>query len=191
MPTLPTVEKSSQSRAACTWCSRTRQILVSCSRVISATFDTGIALAKVNASASNSIVNPEPGRAHARADLPHPMLRAAHPRETGMQQRLVLKEVQVPPRLGRGVVHRTPAVSTVLGRTGEPGTTTELQIQIQPGLLRVELGPRHPPRRGQPQPPSFTGVDDMPRSLSACRHYSRIRVRGPLSGIGEIQSHRD
>ncbi len=64
MPTLPTVEKSSQSRAACTWCSRTRQILVSCSRVISATFDTGIALAKVNASASNSIVNPEPGRAH-------------------------------------------------------------------------------------------------------------------------------
>ena len=40
MPTLPTVEKSSQSRAACTWCSRTRQILVSCSRVISATFDT-------------------------------------------------------------------------------------------------------------------------------------------------------
>ena len=63
MPTLPTLEKSSQSRAVCTWCSSTRQILVSCSRVISATLATGIALAKVNTSASNSIVNPEPGRA--------------------------------------------------------------------------------------------------------------------------------
>ena len=81
----------------------------------------------------------------------HPVLGAAHPWCPGMQERLVLKEVQVLPRLGRGVVHRTPAVSTVLGRTGELGTTTELQVQIQPGPLRVELGARHPPRLAQPQ----------------------------------------
>jgi hypothetical protein len=63
MPTLVTAEKSSWSRAARTWCSSTRQILVSCSRVSSATLATGMTLAKVNASASNSIVNPDPGRA--------------------------------------------------------------------------------------------------------------------------------
>ena len=63
----------------------------------------------------------------------------------------MLKEVQVPPRLVRGVVHRTGAVSAVRGRTGEPGTTAELQVQIQPGLLRVELGARYPPRLAQPQ----------------------------------------
>ena len=59
MPSVVTAEKSSRSRAAPTWCSSTRQILVSCSRVISATFATGIAAAKVNASASNSIENPD------------------------------------------------------------------------------------------------------------------------------------
>ena len=68
-----------------------------------------------------------------------------------MQERLVLKEVQVPPRLVRSVVHRAATVRAARGRTGKPGTTTELQVQIQPGLLRVELGARHPPRLAQPQ----------------------------------------
>lgn len=36
---------------------------MSCSRVIAATFATGIAATRVNASASNSIENPDPGRA--------------------------------------------------------------------------------------------------------------------------------
>ncbi len=55
-------EQSSWSRAALTWCSTIRQILVSCSRVIAATF--AIAAAKVSTSASNNSVNPDPGRAH-------------------------------------------------------------------------------------------------------------------------------
>ena len=63
----------------------------------------------------------------------------------------MLKEVQVPPRLVRSVVHRAATVRAARGRTGKPGTTTELQVQIQPGLLRVELGARHPPRLAQPQ----------------------------------------
>jgi hypothetical protein len=58
--------QSSWSRAACTWCSPARQILVSCSRVIAATFETGIAAAKLTASASNNSVNPDPERARAR-----------------------------------------------------------------------------------------------------------------------------
>jgi hypothetical protein len=42
----------------------TRQIRVSCSRVICATLATGIAVAKVISNASNSNVKPESGRAH-------------------------------------------------------------------------------------------------------------------------------
>jgi hypothetical protein len=48
----------------------------------------------------------------------------------------------------------TPLTATVTraitsGRTGEPCTTREVQIQIQP--LPVELGTPHPPRRAQSQ----------------------------------------
>jgi hypothetical protein len=111
---------------------------------------TGIALAKVNTSASNSIVNPEPGRP-GHAYLPHPVLGAAHPRQPGMQQRLVLEEVQMPPRLVRSVVHPAGIVRATPDRTGEPGTPIELKVQVQPGLLRIELSARHPPRPGQPQ----------------------------------------
>ena len=151
MPTWPTAEKSAQSRAAATWCSSTRQILVSCSRVIAATLDTGIALAKVNTSASNSRREPRARARPGHAHLPHPMLGTTHPRQPGMQQRLVPEEVQVPPRLVRGVVHRAGIVPAARGRTGEPGTPVELQVQVQPGLLRVELGTCHPPRPSQPQ----------------------------------------
>ena len=41
-----------------------RHTRVSCSRTVASTRFIGIALAKVNTSASNSIVNPDPGRAH-------------------------------------------------------------------------------------------------------------------------------
>jgi hypothetical protein len=63
IPTRLTPEQSSWSRAAWTWCSTTRQILVSCSRVIAATLAIGIAAAKLSTSASNNSVNPDPGRA--------------------------------------------------------------------------------------------------------------------------------
>jgi hypothetical protein len=68
-----------------------------------------------------------------------------------MQERLVLEKVQMPPRLVRGVMQRTATLRTVLGRAGEPGTTLEVQIQIQLSPLDVELGPYHPPRPAEPQ----------------------------------------
>jgi hypothetical protein len=68
-----------------------------------------------------------------------------------MQERLMLKKVQMPPRLLRAVMHRTTTVRTVPGRARKPGTTLKLQIQIQLSGLGVELGPYHPPRPAQPQ----------------------------------------
>jgi hypothetical protein len=66
------------------------------------------------------------------------VFRAAHPRTPGVQERLVLEEVQVPPGVLRAVVHRTGPLCTVLGRAGEPGTSLEIQVQIQLGGRRVD-----------------------------------------------------
>jgi len=68
-----------------------------------------------------------------------------------MLQRLVPEEVQMPPRLVRGVMHRAGIVRAAPGWTGKPGAPIELQVQVQPGLLRIELGARHPPRPAHPQ----------------------------------------
>jgi hypothetical protein len=48
-------------------------------------------------------------------------------------------------------MHRTATLGTVPGRTREPGTTVETQIQIQLSGLGVELAARHPPRPAEPQ----------------------------------------
>ena len=61
---MVTSAKDNFARPVSTWCSMTRQIRVSCSRVIPATLATGIAAAKVTGNASNSNVKPDSGRAH-------------------------------------------------------------------------------------------------------------------------------
>jgi len=57
----------------------------------------------------------------------------------------------MPPGVLRAVMHRTTILRTVPGRAGEPGTALEIEGQIQPGPLRVELAAHHPPRPAQPQ----------------------------------------
>jgi len=94
---------------------------------------------------------PRPRARPSHADLPHPVLGADHPRQPGMQQRPMLEKVQMPPRLVHGVMHRAATVGTLLGRTPKPGTTLEVQVQIQLGSLGVELAAYHPPRPTQPQ----------------------------------------
>ena len=69
---------------------------------------------------------PRPRARPGHTDLPYPMLRAAHPGQPGMQERLVLKEVQMPPRLLHRVMHRTATMRAVLGRACEPGTTSKV-----------------------------------------------------------------
>ena len=128
-----------------------RHTRVSCSRTIAATRLIGIALAKVNTSASNSIVNPEPGRAHPTSTSRTPCSPAAHPRHRGVQERLVLEEIQMPPRLVVGVMHRAPIPPTAGLRAGEPGTARVAHMKIQPASVLGEDGVGHPPRLTQPQ----------------------------------------
>ena len=63
IPTRRTSEKSSWARAVCTWCSTMRHTGCRARGPLASTRFIGITLAKVNTSASNSIVNPDPGRA--------------------------------------------------------------------------------------------------------------------------------
>jgi hypothetical protein len=89
------------------------------------------------------------------------MLGAAHPGQPGVQERLVLEEVQMPPRLLHGIMHRTATVRTVLGRAREPGTTIKGQVQIQLGLYRS--------RTSQvPLTCSLEEDDDQARSSIVC-----------------------
>src|SRR5664279_2191493 len=61
----------------------------------------------------------------------HPVLGAAGPRHPRVQERLVLEEIHVPPRLGLGVVHRAGTLIAARHRTPETGAPREVQVQIQ------------------------------------------------------------
>jgi len=80
---------------------------------------------------------------------PHLMLGALHPRHPRGQVRLMLKEVQMPPRLLLGVMHLQPR--PVALRAREPRSLREVEPQIQPLGLRVELDAQHLPRVAQPE----------------------------------------
>src|SRR5450432_2533377 len=61
----------------------------------------------------------------------------------------MLKEVQMPPRLLLGVLHRATRSLTL--RAPEPGALPEVDPQIQPLALRIELDARDLPRLAQPE----------------------------------------
>jgi hypothetical protein len=61
----------------------------------------------------------------------------------------MLEEVQVPPRLLLGVLHRATHPLTLRAR--EPRALLEIDPQIQPLALRIELDARDLPRVAQPQ----------------------------------------
>lgn len=75
-----------------------------------------------------SRTRPRPGHTHQ----PHPMLAAAYSRHPSVEKRLVLKEIQVPPCLVHGVVHRTLILSASRLGTREPGTPPVGHMKIQP-----------------------------------------------------------
>ncbi|CAN5672731.1 hypothetical protein BH24ACT15_BH24ACT15_36980 [soil metagenome] len=124
---------------------------VSCSRTVASTRFIGIALAKVNTSASNSIVNPDPGRAHGSATS-RTLCSGQRTRGTrACRNALCSKEIQMPPRLVVGVMHRAPIPPTAGLRAVEPGTARVAHMKIQPASVLGEDRVGHPPRLTQPQ----------------------------------------
>ena len=84
-----------------------------------------------------------------RGDLAHPAVRTAHSRHTRVQQRAMLEEVQMPPRLVLRVVNRA-TLASALG-AGEPAPARKIHMQIEPPVLDRKLATRHRPRRLQPK----------------------------------------
>ncbi len=84
-----------------------------------------------------------------RGDLAHPASRASHPRHASVQQRAVLEEIQMPPRLVLRVVNRAALASAI--RAGEPAPARKIHVQIEPTILDRKLAARHRPRRLQPK----------------------------------------
>ena len=84
-----------------------------------------------------------------RSDLAHAALRTRHPRHTRVQQRAMLEEVQMPPRLVLRVVDRAALASAF--RAGEPAPARKIHVQIELAILDRKLAARHLPRRRQTQ----------------------------------------
>jgi hypothetical protein len=82
-----------------------------------------------------------------RGDLLDAAFLAAHARHTGVQIGLVLEEVEVSPGHPHGVVGRT--VRRAAGRAGEAAAGGEVDLDIQPVRLGVEIGGHHGPWRRQ------------------------------------------
>ena len=62
-----------------------------------------------------------------------------------MQERLVLEEVEVPPRLHGGVVHGTVGLGAVRAR--EAAALREIDLDIETTSLDIEIGRLDHPRR--------------------------------------------
>src|SRR5208337_4403061 len=109
-----------------------------------------------------------------RGDLAHPALRTAHSRRSSVQERAVLEEVQMPPRLVLRVVNRATLAAAL--RAGEPAPTRKIHVQIEPTILDRKLAARHHPRRPQPKGQlEKIGVshpltiDSIPTNRSPCK----------------------
>ena len=105
-----------------------------------------------------------------RGDLAHPALRTAHSRHSSVQERAMLEEVQMPPRLVLRVVN--PATLAPALRARKPAPTRKIHVQIKPAILDRKLAPRHHPRRLQPK-----------------GQLEKISVSHPLT-INSIKTHR-
>ena len=79
----------------------TRHSRVSCSPTRRAAAATGMCVTSVMASASNSSVKPEPGLRPRHGDLLDAAVGAGDARRPGVQERLMLEEVEMPPLLHR------------------------------------------------------------------------------------------
>ena len=78
-------------------------------------------------------------------DLLDAAVGAGDARRTSMQERLVLEEVEVPPRLHGGVVHGTVGLGAVRAR--EAAALREIDLDIETTGLGIEIGRLDHPRR--------------------------------------------
>src|SRR5262249_17167658 len=81
-----------------------------------------------------------------------------------VQEGLVLKEIEVAPGLLHRVVHR--AVGLAALGTGKPATGLEVDLDIEPLLVDVELAVHHHPRRHQAE--CELEQIDIAHGLSSC-----------------------
>src|SRR5208282_4928088 len=109
-----------------------------------------------------------------RGDLAHPALRTDHSRHSSVQERAVLEEVEMPPRLVLRVVN--PATLAPALRARKPAPTRKIHVQIKPAILDRKLAARHHPRRLQPKGQlEKIGVshpltiDSIPTNRSQCK----------------------
>src|SRR5690625_1578019 len=78
-----------------------------------------------------------------------PAAGAGDPRHARIQVSLVLEEVEVTPRLLRGVVRGALLLPAL--RAGEPSAPAEVEVEVEPLDLRIELGTLHEPRALEPK----------------------------------------
>src|SRR4029453_938665 len=77
-------------------------------------------------------------------DETHAAVAAVNTCDARMQEGLVLEEIQMPPGLLDGVVHRAARLAAI--RTREAAASLEIDLDVEPLLLGVEVGRRHHPR---------------------------------------------
>jgi hypothetical protein len=70
-----------------------------------------------------------------------------HQHHTGLQERLVLEEVEVPPRLHGGVAHGTDGLGAV--RAQEAAALREIDLDVETMGLFTEAGRLDPPTGGR------------------------------------------
>ncbi len=122
------------------------------------------------------------------ADLAHPVLGAAHPRNPRDEVRLRLEEVQMAPRALGAVVH--PATGDTALRAGEPGAPLEIDAQFKPTLIGSQRGPHDAPRLTEPQhrleqlDVSHRATLRNPKSTPPTRNSEGPRVADHL-GLGD------
>ena len=93
----------------------------------------------------------------SKRDSAHPVARAADPGYAGVQVRLVLEEVQVPPGLVAAVMHRKGGgVALWAGKARPLG---EIQVQVQALAIGAELGGSGRPRAAWNR---FSAIDSLP-----------------------------
>ena len=82
-----------------------------------------------------------------RRNLLHPAFVAGNTRKRSLQDRLVLKEIQMPPRLFLDVVNA--ASLGAAARAGEPAAPREADMKFELFLLGIEFRPQDNPWRSK------------------------------------------
>src|ERR1700704_595814 len=125
----------------------TRHSRVSCSPTRRAAAATGMALTRVMTNASNRSVKPGAGPCPRHVDKAHAAVGAVDAGDARMQEGLVLEEIEVAPGFLDRVVHRAVGLAAIGAR--EAATGLEIDLDVEPLLLGVEVGVSHHPRRHQ------------------------------------------